>query len=188
MELARGLGPKRVLLIGGGAFTLPSALLQDLPAVLLDVIELDSMLLDIARRYFGLKSDRRLRVFIGDGMRYLANTALCYDLILVDAYRHASVPESFRTAAAAQNYKRHLERGGVAAMNLITPYSGAHSSALKQQLTAAKTAFQKVCVFPANGSLPSRMTQNLVLTYQNDAHDLQQYLRYPALAGLSSSM
>src|SRR6476469_4412698 len=40
IELVRGLLPKKILLIGGGALSLPKALLEEFPEVSLDVVEL----------------------------------------------------------------------------------------------------------------------------------------------------
>src|SRR3954469_25939647 len=62
-EIARGVQPKTVLLIGGGVGTLPTALLAALPDVQVDMVEPDDGLTKLAYQYFDLPVDDRLRLF-----------------------------------------------------------------------------------------------------------------------------
>src|SRR4051812_8954262 len=71
-DLVRGCKPRTLLIVGGGAFTLPAALAREFPALEQDVVELDGGLLDIARRFFNFQPTENVRVHIGDGRKYLA--------------------------------------------------------------------------------------------------------------------
>lgn len=67
---------RRVLLIGGGGFAYPRFFLKNYPEKSIDVIELSSTIVEVARDYFGLRAleaqyPDRLRVIVGDGHRYL---------------------------------------------------------------------------------------------------------------------
>ena len=71
---------ERVLLIGGGGFAYPKYFLQHYPEKSIDVIELSSTIVDIARDYFGLRAlekayPDRLRILVGDGHAYLRTMA-----------------------------------------------------------------------------------------------------------------
>ena len=41
----------------------------------LDVVELDPAVVDVARRWFEFKEDKRLRVHIGDGLQHVKDLA-----------------------------------------------------------------------------------------------------------------
>lgn len=71
MELIRGLKPKSILIIGGGAFTLPSAINNEFPMTNLDVVELDKKLIAIATKYFDFKPNFNTNIFTSAGEHYL---------------------------------------------------------------------------------------------------------------------
>jgi len=77
---------RRVLVIGLGGGSLVTGFLDDYPDVLVDVVEVDPVVVDVARRYFGLPKSRRLRVLVDDGRAFLRRTRRRYDLIVMDAY------------------------------------------------------------------------------------------------------
>src|SRR5205085_7261391 len=52
LELAEGLNPSTVLIIGGGAGTLATALLNMKTITKIDIVEPDSMLTEFAYKYF----------------------------------------------------------------------------------------------------------------------------------------
>ena len=181
-ELVSGLRPERLLLIGGGAYTLPTALLAALPDLRLDVVEIDSGLDKIATEYFGLRPNPRLRIVHGDGRRYLEQNSEPYDVILVDAFVHADTPSTLQSVGAVQEYKRNLTPHGLFARNVISAYHGPVAAALHQHVRDFEGVFKDVKVFPAGGSLPLYLAQNLVLTAQaGKSWPLDTYLRYPAL-------
>ena len=57
-----------------------------------DSVEIDPVVVDVAKRYFGMPDDPRLRVFTGDARQYVANTKERYDIVVVDAYYSDSLP------------------------------------------------------------------------------------------------
>jgi spermidine synthase len=181
MELARGLLPKRLLLIGGGAMTLPIALLEELPDLMIDVVELDPGLLDIAERFFKFQPNKQTNVHLGDGRKFLDKTNKRYDLIVVDAFEHTVIPASLQTDEAARQLKRHLTAKGVVAINIIAAYHGERSNNLRQQIAALQTAFQNVEIYPAGSGISLWTPQNFILTAQNGARDLDAHLRYSKL-------
>jgi spermidine synthase len=180
-ELVRGLRPHRVLLIGGGAFTLPKALLEEFPDMELDIVELDKELPLIAQRYFDFVATKNTRIFNQDGLKYLDNTKTLYDVILLDVFVHSSIPPSFQTVEAAQHLYSSLRPNGVVAMNIIASYHGRRAATLHRQIAALQAAFKHVKLFPAGRPDSLWLPDNYILTAQNDSHDLPAYFRYGSL-------
>lgn len=118
-ELVSAINPRSVLIIGGGAYTLPLEIVQQLPHTYVDVVEIDPGLDTIAERFFGLKPDKRLNILHEDGRAYLNSTGKTYDVILIDAFSHTVMPKSLITIEAVKHVYRSLARGGVAAVNII---------------------------------------------------------------------
>lgn len=181
MELVEGLKPKRLLLIGGGAYTLPMALLATFPKLRVDVVELDQGLDDIAARYFGLQPSERLRIFHGDGRYYLEQSRSLYDVVMIDAFDHTTVPKSLTGKEVPGLVWRRLTPAGVAAANIISPYLGPNAGLIKSQAAHYGDVFQKVAVHPAGRTLFTlQLPQNLLLVAQkNQTTPIQ--LRFGAL-------
>jgi len=181
-ELVSALLPARMLLVGGGMYTLPTALLPALPSLQIDVVEVDAGLDDIASRYFDLKPSPRLHIIHMDGREYLDDNKKPYDLILVDAFSHEMTPSSLSSLEAAAEYKRNLKPNGVLAANTITAYYGRGADVIKAQLDAYRTCFKTIAVFPASKQYSLWTPQNLVVVAQaGKQRPVEEYLRYPAL-------
>jgi spermidine synthase len=181
-ELAVGVQPQRLLLIGGGMFTLPTALLAALPEIQIDVIELDSELAAIAERYFDLQPSSRLRIINQDGFGYLASNKIRYDMILVDAYTDATSEPTLASSEAISLLKQSLRPDGLIAANFIAAYYGRRSQSLTQLTKIYHEQFASVRLFLASRGLSLWLPQNLVLVAQQPSEqDIGQYLRYEAL-------
>jgi spermidine synthase len=163
LELVHSLMPKNILLIGGGAFTLPMEILKYFPKIKIDVVERDRELKKIAGRFFGLKQDKNLQIFFGDGRKFLASTNNTYDLILIDAFVHNLIPTSLSTNEFVQLVKLKLSKKGVAAVNVISAYHGLHDSVLKQQYATYNSVFRHVNIFPADKTLSLWISQNFLI-------------------------
>jgi spermidine synthase len=182
MELLSAIQPARVLLIGGGVYTLPMAALAACPKMAIDVVEIDPGLDEIARHFFSLRPDPRLRIIHADGRDYLNNTDQLYDVVLIDAFVHASTPPELRSVEAIRAYNRHLTIPGLVARNLISPYIGDDAEPLHRQIGDYRDSFDDVSIFPAGNTIPLGISQNLVLTAQKGKpRPLDTYLRYPPL-------
>ncbi len=181
LELAQGLQPKRILVIGGGVYTLPSVLLTALPAAQLDVIEMDSALDDIARRYFGWQPSSRANIIHADGRQVLEATKSRYDLILIDAFMRLEVPKSLSDSEAVKHYKRILSPGGVVALNIIAPYRGLRSKPLRRQFDTYNKVFGNAAIFPVDSGVSLWVPQNfLVISYKGRPQTFE-YLRFEPL-------
>jgi len=119
-----------ILEIGFGGGRTSSYLHRSLPDVDVTSVELDPAVVDLARKYFGVREDRTFHVVTSDGRLFLANTDKRYDIILIDAYRGPFVPFHLLTKEFYALVKSHLTNGGVVAQN-IEPSTMLFDSAVK---------------------------------------------------------
>ena len=182
LELVRGLRPRRLLLIGGGAFTLPQVLASEFPSLRQDVVERDRLLLAIAKQYFDFRQTPNIAVHITDGRQFLDAADNVYDLILVDAFDHAVVPAPLRTVEAVRAMRRALRTGGVVAMNCIAAYYGRRSAPLLDTAAAMREVFAAVSLYPAGTTQSLWLPQNFILTATDASYELSAHLRYQPLA------
>lgn len=179
MEVARGLRPASVLLIGGGSYTLPIALLHDNPDLALDVVEPDAQMEDIARQYFDYQPGPHTESFVMGGAAYLAQCKRTYDLIFIDAFVHDKVPDELQTVETAEQLRQVLRPTGLLAMNVIAAAQGRRSGLLEREREALATVFGEIQIFPAEHGISEWIPQNFILCAgQGSPAD---YLRYPAV-------
>ena len=115
--------PQRILVIGLGGGSLPTALASVLPNVQVDVVEVDGAVVRVAERFFGFRAGRDLRVYEDDGRvfikRALRNRQR-YDLVMLDAFDHEYIPEHLLTREFLQEVKGLLGERGVLAANTFS--------------------------------------------------------------------
>lgn len=188
-EAALSLEPRSVLVIGGGAFTLPRALLRQLPEAQIDAVEIDAQLPRLARRYFDLKTDRRLKIITADGRDYIDRSKRSYDLIIVDAFSEYDIPTSLLTVEAAAQYARLLSPNGTIALNIIASYRGVSPTLTHRLVASFGSYFQSIDIYPADPSDDQDHEQNLIFVASHQAAPSLDYLLsvpvYPSKLSLS---
>ena len=109
---------KRVLIVGLGGGTIPMFLRKRLPALDIDVVELDPAVVDVAKSHFGFREDDRLHAHVGDGRRFIEGKRAAYDLIIVDAFGANEVPFALATREFQRSVRRALTPRGIVVANL----------------------------------------------------------------------
>jgi spermidine synthase len=112
--------PKRILVIGLGGGTIPSALQALVPNAQLDVVELDGAVARVSRSYFGFRPGPRTKVSIEDGrvfVRRARRAHATYDLIMLDAFESDYIPEHMLTREFLQEVKAIMAPHGVLVAN-----------------------------------------------------------------------
>src|SRR3990172_5857273 len=85
--------PRRILVVGLGGGTLPSFLRKHYPDAVIDAVEIDPEVVDVARKFFGFREDARMQAHVGDGRNFIENVRPPgYDIIFLDAFGTDSVP------------------------------------------------------------------------------------------------
>jgi spermidine synthase len=106
------------LVIGLGGGTYPMLLHRSFPAMVIDVVELDPLVRRVAREYFGVTEDKRLRVHIADGASFMRRARQRWDIIFLDAYGAAGIPAALTTDTFFADVARSLSAGGLAVANI----------------------------------------------------------------------
>jgi spermidine synthase len=163
LELVGALKPENILLIGGGAFTLPVEILKFFPDTAVDVVERDPELAKLAEKFFGLKPNKNLHIVFADGREYLEKTTKTYDLILLDAFEHSVIPHALSTNGFVALLQARLSKKGVVAVNVISAYHGPNNSVMKNQYATYKSVFKHADIYPADNSLSLWISQNFLL-------------------------
>jgi spermidine synthase len=121
---------QRVLMLGGGGYSVPKWLLagrSDLnPDTLqVDVVEIDPGMTAAAKKYFQLPVDKRLRVFHEDVRVFCNRNTTRYDLVFVDVFgSNYTVPFHAGTVEAAEAMRRAVADHGALLMNVIASIEG----------------------------------------------------------------
>jgi spermidine synthase len=112
--------PKRILIIGEGGGTIPSALQELCPGAEIDVVELDGAVDSVARSFFAFKAGPKTRVTISDGrifVKRMAGRKPNYDLVMLDAFEADYIPEHMLTREFLQEVKADMAPNGVIVAN-----------------------------------------------------------------------
>jgi spermidine synthase len=150
MHLALALKPdaKRVLVCGLGGGAITRRFWRDYPEMLVDTVEIDPVVVDVARRYFWLPDDERLRVITEDARRYVRRTPETYDVVIVDAYYADALPAHLTTEEFFREVKAVMSRGGVLAYNVISAPRGTRSELFRSMYRTVGRVWDEVWVFP----------------------------------------
>ena len=116
--------PATVLILGGGAFTLPQYLSDQLPDASIDVVEIDPELQAISQQYFGYTNPSNVSEIFTDARAYVNQTSKRYDVVVVDVYGDTSIPFTFMTKEYGQALANVLSPDGVVVANIIGGMSG----------------------------------------------------------------
>ena len=141
---------KRVLVVGMGSGSVPKRLLSDFPGVQVDSVELDPVVVQVAKRYFELRDDPRHRIFVQDGRQYVRRADTAYDLIVMDAYFAEGVPFHLVTREFFQQTKAKLAPGGIVAANVVGFLGGSNSKLFKAIYKTYAAEFTGLYLFPVN--------------------------------------
>jgi spermidine synthase len=137
-----------ILEIGFGGGRTSWYLHRFLPNVPVTSVELDPVVLELAKKYFGIKDEPNFQVVNRDGRLFLSESKEHYDVILIDAYRGPFVPFHLLTKEFYQIVKDHLAEGGVVAQN-IEPSTMLFDSAVK----TINAVFPQIDFYKASGNI-----------------------------------
>lgn len=153
----------KALMIGGSGYSYPKDFLAKFPEATMHVVEIDPGMTRIAREYFRLKDNARLRIFHEDGRTFLNRNKNRYDVIYGDAFSSfISVPYQLTTREAIEKMHAALNDNGLVIHNIISAIDGKKGEFLRAQIATYKIYFPHVYVFRVNKE-PSYDTQNIIL-------------------------
>jgi spermidine synthase len=171
MELSRLLPetPKRILVLGAGAYTMPRIFRNMYPDARIDVVDIEPYLEKISEEYFGFVSDENIYSHVTDGRRFLFDSDGEYDFIFVDVYHSLySIPSHFVTKEFFSLAKSKLSPDGLFMANIIGALGDEKPpSILWSVLKTFKNVFENSEFFAVY--TPSiRESQNFIFVGQTD--------------------
>jgi spermidine synthase len=153
--------PVEAVHVGGGGCTLPRYIAATRPRSRQVVYEKDAGLVELVRRYLGLRTSPTLRVRLGDARERLRERrANSVDLVVGDAFDGVVVPAHLVSLEFTAEVARVLRPDGVYALNIID------CPPLRVSRTAAATvlaAFEHVALVTGPDLLRERDAGNVVL-------------------------
>src|SRR5574341_387446 len=88
---------RRFLIVGLGGGTLPMFLRKHYPDAVIDAVDIDPDVVDVAKRFFGFREDRLMNAHVTDGRRFVEQTRQPYDVIFLDAFGASNIPPHLTT-------------------------------------------------------------------------------------------
>ncbi len=165
-QLAEHFKPdfKKTLLIGGAAFSYPKYYLEKYPTASIDVVELDPGLTDLARKYFRLKDNPRLRIFHEDGRTFLNHSKEKYDVILGDAFKSLmAMPFQLTTLETAKSKYDMLDQDGIVIVNISGALTGPSSKFLQSSVATYMEVFPQVYTFACHDPQDPELLQSICM-------------------------
>jgi len=112
--------PREVLMIGLGGGSLARFIHQKMPGTRVCVVEIDSGVLTVARKYFHFpEEDARLEIVIGDGAEVVPRRPSSCDVLVVDGFVNGSPAQDLCTQSFYNAAFAALRSGGVMVANFM---------------------------------------------------------------------
>ncbi len=157
----------RVLMIGLGGGSAQRSFEHYYPGVTVQTVEIDPMVVQVAKDYFHYKPSARQKVQAEDGRMFLRRSTAQQDLIILDAYVHgrygSAIPQHLATKEFFQLARFHLPPDGILAYNVIGSVNDWHADIVGAIYKTLKQVFPQVYVFTA------RTSANVVLVATRSA-------------------
>lgn len=164
-DLAADLYPdfSKALMIGAGAYSYPKHFIKTYPRASMDVVEIDPAVTKLAKEYFSLNYEPRLKIIHEDGRIFLNKNRTKYNVILNDTFlSHITIPFQLTTEEAVQKMYDALDDKGVILTNIVSAVSGTKSGFLQAEYATYRNIFPEVYLIKIN-NLSSEIIQNIML-------------------------
>jgi len=148
-----------LVVLGLGAGRSVQVSRQVAPGLEIDAVEIDSQVVDVAERFFGLsRADAKLHVHIADARPWLARQSGKYDLAYVDLFQGGPyVPFYLTTVEFFELVRSRMTERGALILNVYDP------SPSKELLNAIGASLRRV--FPSIEALPRKDENFVVLAF-----------------------
>ena len=139
--------PRRALVVGGGDGGSSEELLKHPSIELVHMAELDPDVIAVSKASFGAVhrgafDDPRLKVTVGDGLAYLRETAVRYDLVSMDLTDPVGPSVELYSPATFALAKGAMAPGGVLTLHIGSPWF--HPGRVRQTISSLRQVFRVV--------------------------------------------
>lgn len=160
-------GRERALVMGLGGGAFPMLLHRRVPGMTVDVVEINPVVVDVAKRFFGVTPDARLRITVEDGALFMKREGPKYDVILLDAYSDEGIPEHLRSPAFFEEVRGRMQPKGASVINI----------ALMDAAAEARLIRAYASVFEGCALLRGQVLGNVILVGTNGPAPEEEVLR-----------
>lgn len=166
-----------VLLIWWGWYSYPKYYISHYPSKKMDVVEIDSKITEIAKKYFYLNkliqdfdliNSKRLNLINEDGRTYLNDNDIEYDAILNDAFSGDNPAKTLTTLENIRNIKKSLKKNWVYLTNIISSLEWEKSKFLRAEVNTMKKVFNNVYIIPCSYKDNPYIHQNTMVIASDD--------------------
>ena len=160
----------RVLVMGGGGFSLPKYLAAYVPAADVDVVEIDPAMVKIACEQFfldeclektGAEKNGRMRIVVGDAWAHLKGADEPYDVIVNEVFGGKRPLGPMETVEGARVVAEHLREGGMYLADVRCAMEGKRSAPLQEVREAFGAIFASCEVVPEWPDEPEKPGNNV---------------------------
>jgi spermidine synthase len=169
-HLALAVAPdaSRTLGVGLGGGTVVKRMWRDYPEMYVDAVEIDAQVVDLARRFFALPDDPRVRIIVDDGRHFLETTDTVYDIVIVDAFDDDRVPLPLTTEEFLRSVRARMTEHGVLVYNVIGALAGDRSKPFRSLYRTLKNTWRRVWVFCVDEGVDAEGNNLIVLASDAD--------------------
>ena len=148
-----------VLMIGGGGYAWPKHAIATRQDVRLDVVEIDPVITQLARRYFFLsrlidefdaEGSGRLGLICDDGRDYLERCDRRYDAAVNDAFSGGEPARGLLSLEAALAVRGCLVENGLYLLNVVSRDGGTDLRVLRDVAATLSRVFARVSIVPCS--------------------------------------
>jgi spermidine synthase len=153
-------GPRHALVIGGGDGGSSEELLKHSTLEVVHMAELDPEVIEVSKAQFsrvhrGVFDNPRLKVTVGDGLAYLRQTAVRYDLVSMDLTDPVGPSVELYSPATFALAKRAMSAQSALTLHIGSPFS--HPQRVRETLANLRQVFRLVTPYfvhiPIYGSI-----------------------------------
>ena len=174
-QLIQQVAPQgRVVILGGGGFSLPKYLATHMRGATVEAIEIDPKIVSLAREHFFLEealavASSNLRIIEDDAWKVLQNAdAGSIDVLVNEVFAGRKSLGPLGTAAGAQVVKEKLVPGGVYLADVRCPLEGRGSTILPQVANVFAQEFTHIAYVPEWPDTPKTPGNNLLIATDAD--------------------
>lgn len=169
---------KELLILGLGTGYGDKSFKENYPGLTLDIVEIDPVVVDVAKEFYDFQVGNGTNVFVEDGRLYFAKTQKKYDTIIFDAYGSSAPPFHLATREAFAAARQCLNERGVLVVNIISSLEGENSKMFKSILKTLHSEFENIYIFPKKHSTAEAndptLIRNILIFADNNSQILDK--------------
>jgi spermidine synthase len=141
---------RSALFIGCGGAVAVRQFAETYPGIVIDLVECEPAVIDLARAWYDLSAIPRLTVHLDAGAEFVASASpSAWDVVVVDAYDAEDFAAEFSQPAFFAHLRRALRPGGAVAINVIGTLRG--KGPVRDLVRLARGVFEEVRLVPVIG-------------------------------------